>query len=67
MKPFIYFLGRTLQLIGMGTVLVAFLSFFSSAPMGVLLKITIVGAAEFYIGTFMVSKTGIKKEKKGGT
>ena len=67
MKSFIYFLGKALQIIGMGTVFIAFLSFFSSAPMGVLLKITLVGVVEFYIGGFMVSGTGTRKNEKRGT
>ena len=66
MKTFIFYLGKTLQLLGMGTVLIAFVGFFSSASMGVLLKITFTGMVEFYLGGYMVSKTGIKREGKGG-
>ena len=66
MKTFLFYLGKTLQLLGIGTVFIAFAGFFSSASMGVLLKITFGGLVEFYLGSYKVSKTGIKKEKKGG-
>lgn len=66
MKTFIFYLGKTLQLLGIGTVLIAFVGFFSNASMGVLLKITFTGMAEFYLGSYMVSKTGINKKEKRG-
>jgi len=66
MKTFLFYLGKTLQLLGIGAVLIAFVGFFSNASMGVLLKITFTGMVEFYLGSYMVSKTGIKKEEKGG-
>ena len=66
MKTLIFYLGKTLQLLGIGTVFIAFAGFFSNASMGLLLKITFAGMVEFYLGIYLVSKTGIKKEKEGG-
>jgi len=62
MKSAFYILGRTMQIVGMGTVLIAFVSFFSSPDMGGMMKTTLIGVVEFYAGNFLVSKTGEKAE-----
>ncbi|GMT42916.1 MAG: hypothetical protein IEMM0002_1327 [bacterium] len=62
MKTVLYFIGRGLQIIGLGTVFIAFMHFFSDSPMGELIKLTLLGIAEFYTGNFIVTKTGIKRE-----
>ncbi len=62
MKTLLYFVGKTLQLIGIGTVLIAFIHFFSRSPMDDLMKLAIIGTAEFYIGNFIVTRTGVKKD-----
>lgn len=62
MKTLLYFAGKTLQLVGIGTVFIAFIHFFLRSPMGELMKLALIGTAEFYIGNFIVTKTGVKKE-----
>jgi len=59
-KGALYIVGRTMQIVGMGTVLIAFVTFFSTPDMGGMLKATIIGLVEFYAGLFIVSKTGEK-------
>ncbi len=63
MKGALYIFGRTMQVVGMGTVAIAFLGFFSLPDMASMMKTTLVGLIEFYAGHFIVSKTG---EKTGG-
>ena len=60
MNGALYMLGRTLQLLGMGTVFVAFISFFSAQKMGMMMKTTLIGIVEFYVGNFIVTRTGEK-------
>jgi len=62
MKAVIYYLGKTFQIIGMGTVFIAFISFFWEPKMGEMFKITFVGIVEFYLGYFMVASSGEKGE-----
>jgi len=66
LKTAVFYIGRALQLLGMGTVFIAFINFFTDAPMGMLIKITVVGAVEFYTGSFIVSWAGVKKEPGEG-
>jgi hypothetical protein len=61
-KGAFFIFGRTLQVIGMGTVLIAFLSFFKQQDMGVMMKTTIIGVVEFYVGFYIVGVTGEKTE-----
>jgi len=60
LKTVLYYLGKSLQLIGMGTVLIAFLSFFGEPKMGLMFKLTAMGLVEFYGGYFLVSYAGVK-------
>ncbi len=62
MKGAFFIFGRTLQVIGMGTVLIAFLSFFKQQDMGVMMKTTLIGVVEFYVGYYIVGVTGEKTE-----
>ena len=54
MNPWRYFLGKTLQIIGLITITAVVLMFFSHIRMGPLLYLTILGIAEFYGGTFLL-------------
>lgn len=60
-----YMVGRALQLVGMLYVGIAFLSFFGKPDMGRMMKDTGMGLLEFYIGYFLVSRTGEKEGKTG--
>ena len=60
MKGALFIFGRTLQIIGMGTVMIAFLSFFKRQDMGGMFKTTLIGVVEFYAGYFIVGATGEK-------
>lgn len=62
MKGAFFIFGRTLQIIGMGTVLIAFLSFFKQQDMGGMMKTTLIGVVEFYVGYYIVGVTGEKSE-----
>ncbi len=62
MKTIIYYLGKSLQLIGMGTVLIAFISFFGEPKMGLMFKLTAMGLVEFYGGYILISYTGVKND-----
>lgn len=61
MRGAFYILGRTLQIIGMGTVMIAFLSFFTQQNMGMMMKTTLIGVIEFYVGNYIVTITGEKE------
>ena len=54
MNPWRYFLGRTLQLIGLLTISVVVFMFFTSMRMEPLLYWTLLGIIEFYGGTFLL-------------
>ena len=56
MQPFKYFLGRTLQCIGLMTMTAVVVLFFTQMSMTILLYGTILGAAEFYGGTWLLER-----------
>ncbi len=56
MHPFIYFLGRALQLLGLATISTVILMFFTQINMEPLLYFSLLGAAEFYGGTLLLEK-----------
>ncbi|MBI3794079.1 MAG: hypothetical protein HY280_05045 [Nitrospinae bacterium] len=60
MRGAFFIVGRTLQIIGIGTVMIAALSFFTVPDMGQMFKTTIFGVIEFYVGNYIVTKTGDK-------
>jgi hypothetical protein len=51
-----YFLGRTLQLIGLTTISAVVFMFFTQMSMELLLIWSLVGASEFYGGTWLMGK-----------
>ena len=53
-----YFLGRTLQLIGLATISLVVLMFFTQMSMEPLLVWSLLGATEFYGGTWLLGKEG---------
>lgn len=55
-----FYLGRALQILGMLVVLKAFLNFFGEQNMGVMMKNTLIGVIEFYLGNYIVTVTGEK-------
>ena len=62
MKGVVFMLGRTLQLFGFIYVALAFFSFFGVPDMGKMMKDTGIGLLEFYIGYYLVMKTGERVE-----
>lgn len=62
MRVGLFYLGRSLQILGMLVVLKAFLSFFGQQNMGDMMKTTAVGVAEFYLGYYLVVSTGEKTD-----
>ena len=58
MSDILYFLGRTLQLIGLATISLVVLMFFTQMSMEPLLIWTLLGATEFYIGTWLLGNEG---------
>ena len=53
-----YFLGRTLQVIGLATISLVVLMFFTQMTMEPLLIWSLLGASEFYGGTWLLGKEG---------
>ncbi|MEC8957393.1 MAG: hypothetical protein VX495_03255 [Nitrospinota bacterium] len=51
-------MGRTLQLIGLATISVVVFMFFTQMSMEPLLIWTLLGATEFYTGTWLLGKEG---------
>ena len=49
-----YFFARTLQLIGLATISLVVLMFFTQMSMEPLLIWTLLGAIEFYLGTWLL-------------
>jgi|TARA_B110000116_G_scaffold97980_1_gene85295 hypothetical protein len=49
-----YYLGRALQLIGLATISAVVLMFFSQMSMEPLLVWSLIGASEFYGGTWLL-------------
>jgi len=58
MGNILYFLGRTLQLIGLATISLVVLMFFTQMSMEPLLIWTLLGATEFYLGTWLLGREG---------
>jgi hypothetical protein len=58
MRNIRYFLGRTLQLVGLATITLVVLMFFTQMMMEPLLMWSILGALEFYGGTWLLGKEG---------
>lgn len=55
MGPVKYFFGRTLQLIGLATITAVVFLFFTQMSMEPLLIWSVVGAVEFYGGTWLLT------------
>ena len=53
-----YFLGRTLQVVGLATISLVVLMFFTQMSMEPLLIWSLLGASEFYGGTLLLGKEG---------
>lgn len=57
MHPVRFYLGRTLQIIGMATITLVVFQFFTTMGMETLLYWTILGIGEFYGGTLLLGKS----------
>ena len=53
-----YFLGRTLQIMGLATISLVVFMFFTQMNMEPLLVWSLLGASEFYGGTWLLGKGG---------
>jgi hypothetical protein len=53
-----YFLGRTLQLVGLATISLVVFMFFTQMTMEPLLMWSLLGASEFYGGTWLLGDEG---------
>ena len=53
-----YFLARTLQLVGLATISLVVFLFFTQMTMEPLLMWSLLGAFEFYGGTWLLGKEG---------
>jgi hypothetical protein len=53
-----YYLGRALQLIGLATISAVVFMFFSQMSMEPLLIWSLIGASEFYGGTWLLGNQG---------
>lgn len=59
MNPFLYYLGRSLQIVGLGIITFVVLDFFNPEEgMEFLLYYSAAGIAMFYGGTLILEKTG---------
>lgn len=58
MSQVLYFLGKAFQLMGLCTITYVVFLFFTDKGMEPLLYMSILGAVEFYLGTFILSRTG---------
>ena len=57
MNPFFYYLGRSLQLVGLGIITFVVIDFFNPAEgMEFLLYYSVAGIAMFYGGTLILEK-----------
>ena len=56
MGPVKYYFGRTLQLIGLATITAVVVLFFTQMSMEPLLIWSLVGAIEFYGGTWLLAE-----------
>jgi hypothetical protein len=57
MNPFRYFLGRAMQIVGLGALTYVVLMFFTQMKMEPLLWGTVAGATFFYGGTMILGKS----------
>jgi hypothetical protein len=58
MKQFFFFLGKALQIIGLGTITFVVFMFFTQQSMETLLYLSMGGAVNFYGGTLILDKVG---------
>ena len=56
MHPFIYFLGKALQVLGLATISYVVLMFFTQMSMEPLLYFSLLGVGEFYGGTWILER-----------
>ena len=54
MRQVMYFMGRALQLLGLATITLVVIFFFTTISMEPLLIWSLVGVTEFYLGTFLL-------------
>ena len=54
-----YLLGRTLQILGLATISLVVLMFFTQMSMEPLLIWSLLGASEIYGGTWLLGKEGV--------
>ena len=57
MNPFKYFLGRAMQIVGLGALTYVVLMFFTQMTMEPLLWGSVAGASFFYGGTLILGKS----------
>ncbi|MFQ5449307.1 MAG: hypothetical protein ACE5E9_01690 [Nitrospinaceae bacterium] len=58
MRQVLYFLARALQVLGLATITLVVMQFFTQEGMESLLIKTLLGIGEFYCGTFVLGKIG---------
>jgi len=58
MNPFLYYLGRSLQIVGLGIITFVVFEFFKPVGMEFLLYYSVAGIAMFYGGTLLLEKGG---------
>jgi len=56
MKRLAYYIGRALQLLGLATITSVVILFFGQSKMEPLLYLSILGAVEFYGGTWLLER-----------
>ncbi|CAI2718943.1 hypothetical protein [Nitrospina watsonii] len=56
MNPFRYFLGRAMQIVGLGIITFVVIKFFTPVGMEPLLYYSVAGAVIFYGGTMILGK-----------
>ncbi|CCQ90920.1 conserved hypothetical protein [Nitrospina gracilis 3/211] len=56
MNPFLYYLGRSLQIVGLAIITYVVFKFFQPVGMEFLLYYSIAGVAMFYGGTLLLEK-----------
>tara|TARA_B110001454_G_scaffold20070_1_gene18844 strand:- start:570 stop:743 length:174 start_codon:yes stop_codon:yes gene_type:complete len=56
MKRLAYYLGRALQLLGLATITSVVILFFGQSKMEPLLYLSVLGAVEFYGGTWLLER-----------
>ena len=56
MNPFAYYLGRSLQMLGLATITLVVVLFFGQWKMEPLLYLTVSALVEFYGGTWLLER-----------